>query len=52
MAKETFVDFADVYEDSLLHLRGIMRNARKVLVWRLRRNAIATSIIDQLGGQK
>ena len=51
MAKETFVEFADVYEDGLLHLRGIMRNARRVFVWRLSREAIATSIIYQLGAK-
>lgn len=51
MAKETFVEFADVYEASLPHLRGIMRNARKVFVWSISREAMATSIIYQLGAK-
>lgn len=49
MAKKTFVEFVDVYEDSLLHLRGIMGNARKVFVWRLDREGMGTSIIYHLG---
>lgn len=45
MIKETLVEFAD----SFLHFRDTMRNISKVFVWRLRREARATSIIYQLG---
>lgn len=42
--QETFEELDGIYEDSLPHFRGIMRNGRKAFVWRLSRETMAISI--------